>query len=177
MWVTWELLNQNCLEWISGIFCVKQTHNSRKFRCSVSLGYFCFECALFLLTIYYKILILAFQLTFSRLLSFLNQALLVWLCMSLFPVYYICTICFCPWNSVCCVLTCSVVLICFVTPWTGAQQAPLSMEFSRQEYWNGLPFLSPGIFLTQGWNPRLLSLLHWKADSSPLAPSGKPKKF
>ena len=32
----------------------------------------------------------------------------------------------------------------FVTPWTEAHQAPLSMEFSRQEYWNGLPFASPG---------------------------------
>ena len=30
------------------------------------------------------------------------------------------------------------------TPWTGAQQAPLSMGFSRQEYWSGLPFPSPG---------------------------------
>ena len=32
----------------------------------------------------------------------------------------------------------------FVTPWTAALQAPLSMEFSRQEYWNGLPFPFPG---------------------------------
>ena len=32
----------------------------------------------------------------------------------------------------------------FVTPWTVARQAPLSMEFSRQEYWSGLPFPSPG---------------------------------
>ena len=32
----------------------------------------------------------------------------------------------------------------FETPWTEAHQAPLSMEFSRQEYWNGLPFASPG---------------------------------
>ena len=31
-----------------------------------------------------------------------------------------------------------------VTPWTVACQAPLSMGFSRQEYWSGLPFLSPG---------------------------------
>ena len=31
-----------------------------------------------------------------------------------------------------------------VTPWTVACQAPLSMEFSRQEYWNELPFPSPG---------------------------------
>ena len=32
----------------------------------------------------------------------------------------------------------------FVTPWTVAYQAPLSMGFSRQEYWSGLPFPSPG---------------------------------
>ena len=31
-----------------------------------------------------------------------------------------------------------------VIPWTAARQAPLSMEFSRQEYWSGLPFHSPG---------------------------------
>ena len=30
-----------------------------------------------------------------------------------------------------------------VTPWTAAHQAPLSMDFSRQEYWSGLPFPSP----------------------------------
>ena len=32
----------------------------------------------------------------------------------------------------------------FATPWIVACQAPLSMGFSRQEYWSGLPFLSPG---------------------------------
>ena len=48
----------------------------------------------------------------------------------------------------------------FVTLWTLACQAPLSMGFSRQDYWSGLPCLSPGIFLTQGSNPRLLWLLH-----------------
>ena len=32
----------------------------------------------------------------------------------------------------------------FATPWTEAHQAPLSMRFSRQEYWSGLPFPSPG---------------------------------
>ena len=31
----------------------------------------------------------------------------------------------------------------FVTPWTVAHKAPLSMEFSRQEYGSGLPFLTP----------------------------------
>ena len=38
----------------------------------------------------------------------------------------------------------------FVTPWTVARQAPLSMEFSRQEYWNGLPLLSPRDLLHPG---------------------------
>ena len=48
-----------------------------------------------------------------------------------------------------------VVLSCvrlFATPWKVALHAPLSMEFSRQAYWNGLPFPSQGIFLTQGSN-------------------------
>ena len=43
----------------------------------------------------------------------------------------------------------------FATPWTIAYQDPLSMEFSRQEYWSGLPFPSPGIFPTQGMSPAL----------------------
>ena len=37
------------------------------------------------------------------------------------------------------------------TLWTVAHQAPLSMEFSKQEYWSGLPFPSPGTFRTQGY--------------------------
>ena len=40
-----------------------------------------------------------------------------------------------------CVLSC---LQLFVTPWTVARQAPLSMEFSRQEFWSELPFPPPG---------------------------------
>ena len=43
----------------------------------------------------------------------------------------------------------------FETPCTVAYQAPLSMEFSRQEYWSGLLFSSPGIFPTQTLNPGL----------------------
>ena len=43
----------------------------------------------------------------------------------------------------------------FATPWTVAYWAPLSMGFSRQEYWSGLPFPSPGDLLTQGLNPGL----------------------
>ena len=41
-------------------------------------------------------------------------------------------------------LSCLSRVQLFATPWTGAHQAPLPMGFSRQEYWNGLPFPSPG---------------------------------
>ena len=57
----------------------------------------------------------------------------------------------------------------FVTPWSVAHQAPLSMGFSRQEYWSGLPGIlprdrhDPGIELTS------LHLLHWQVDSLPLS--------
>ena len=40
-----------------------------------------------------------------------------------------------------------------VTPWTVACQAPLSMGFSRQEYWSGLPFPSPGDLPDPGVKP------------------------
>ena len=42
------------------------------------------------------------------------------------------------------------------TPWTVDCQALLSMEFSRQKYWRGFPFPSPGDLHSQGWNSRLL---------------------
>ena len=41
----------------------------------------------------------------------------------------------------------------FATPWTVAHQAPPSMEFSRQEYWSGLPFPSPGDLPDPGIEP------------------------
>ena len=56
---------------------------------------------------------------------------------------------------------CAQLLSCvwlFATASTVACQAPLSMEFSRQEYWSGLHFLLQGIFLIQGSNLHLLSL-------------------
>ena len=64
-----------------------------------------------------------------------------------------------------------VISYSFVTPWIVACQAPLSMEFPRQEYWSGLPFPSPGIFLTHGSNPCLLLgrwiLYHWASREAP----------
>ena len=41
----------------------------------------------------------------------------------------------------------------FATPWTVARQAPLSMGFPRQEYWSGLPFLSPEDLPNPGIEP------------------------
>ena len=49
------------------------------------------------------------------------------------------------------------------------------MEFSRQKYRSELPSPLQGIFPTQGWNPHLSRLLHWRAGSLPLAPPGKPQ--
>ena len=59
----------------------------------------------------------------------------------------------------------------FVTLWTVACQAPLSMEFSRQEHWSGLSFPSPGYLPIPGIKPKSLAML---ADSSPSGPPGKP---
>ena len=52
----------------------------------------------------------------------------------------------------------------FTTPWTIAHQASLSMGFSRQEYWSGLPFPSPGDLPDPGIEPRSPAL---QADSVP----------
>ena len=65
----------------------------------------------------------------------------------------------------------------FATAWTVAHQAPLCMEFSRQEYWSGLPFLLQGIFPTHGSNLCLLHLLHWQADYLPLHHLGSPSEI
>ena len=65
----------------------------------------------------------------------------------------------------------------FVTPWTIAHQAPLSMGFPRQEYWKGCHSLLQGILPTQGSNPHLLHLLLWQANSLPLEIPGKLNYF
>ena len=54
----------------------------------------------------------------------------------------------------------------FTTPWAVVHQASLSMEFSRQEYWNGLPFSSPGDLSDPGIKPQSSAL---QADSLPLS--------
>ena len=55
-------------------------------------------------------------------------------------------------------------------PWTVAYQVPPSMGFSRQEYWSGLPFPSPGDLPDPGIEPGSPTL---QADSLPSEPPGK----
>ena len=62
----------------------------------------------------------------------------------------------------------------FVTPWTVARQAFLSLGFSRQEFWSGVPFPPPGDLPTQWLNAHHLRLLHWQAESSSLCHLGSP---
>ena len=57
----------------------------------------------------------------------------------------------------------------FATPWTVGNQAPLSMEFSRQEYWSGLPYPSPGDLPNLGIKSRSPAL---QADALPSEPPG-----
>ena len=73
-----------------------------------------------------------------------------------------------------CVCVCVSYLCLFVTSWTVAHQAPLSMEFSRQEYWGWLPFPSPGHLPYPGIKPRSSEL---QADSLLSEPPGKPTHY
>ena len=75
-----------------------------------------------------------------------------------------------------CVCVCVCVLVAqscqlFATPWTIVCQTPLSMEFSTQEYWTGLTFVSPGDHPNPGIKPGFPSLLPY---SLPSEPPGKP---
>ena len=58
----------------------------------------------------------------------------------------------------------------FATPWTVAHQIPLSLEFSRQEYWSRLPFPSPGDLPDLGIKPGSPAL---QAEALPSEPPGK----
>ena len=62
----------------------------------------------------------------------------------------------------------------FATPWTVICQAPLSMEFSRQEYWSGLPLPSPGDLPDPGIEPTSPVSPVLQADSLPTELLEKP---
>ena len=68
-----------------------------------------------------------------------------------------------------CMLSCLIHVQLFVTPGTVAHQAPLSIGFSRQEYWSGLPFPFPGDFPDPGFEPASLTSPALAAEFLPLA--------
>ena len=70
----------------------------------------------------------------------------------------------------CCMLSCSNHVQLFAIPWTVAHQAPLSMGFSRQEYWSGLRCPPPGDLPDPGIEPTSPVL---QADSLPSEPPGQ----
>ena len=61
-----------------------------------------------------------------------------------------------------------------VTPWTVAHQAPPSMGFSRQEYWSGLPFPSPGDLPNPGIEPGSPGSPKLQVDTLPSEAPGNP---
>ena len=61
----------------------------------------------------------------------------------------------------------------FLTPWAAARQAPLSMEFPRQEYWSGLPFPPPGDLPNPGIKPISLAAPTFAGGFFPIVPPGK----
>ena len=74
-----------------------------------------------------------------------------------------------------CVCTCVLSHVClFVTPWAAVCQTLLFMEFSRQEYWSGLPFLSPGDLPDPGTEPSSLASPELAGRFFIIVPSGKP---
>ena len=74
------------------------------------------------------------------------------------------------------ILSCVAAQSCltFMTPWTIAHQAPLSMGFSRQEYWSALPFPPPGDLPNSGIKPASLGSLALAGRFFTTEPPGKP---
>ena len=65
---------------------------------------------------------------------------------------------------------CSVMSESEAPPWTLAHQAPLPMKFSRQEYWSGMPFPSPGDLSSPHLLPRQADFYHKRHLGSPHPP-------
>ena len=93
----------------------------------------------------------------------------VFLCLGFFSVRRVMRSCF-----YVCVCSVASVVSDSATPGTVARQAPLSMAFSRQENWSGLPFPPPGDLPNSGIEPSSLASAALQADSLPTEPPGKP---
>ena len=73
-----------------------------------------------------------------------------------------------------CALSCLSCVQLFATPRTITHQAPLTIEISREEYWDRVPFLTPAGLPDPGLSLHLFCLLNWQANSLPLSLPGKP---
>ena len=76
-----------------------------------------------------------------------------------------------------CELSCFSCVQRFATLWTIACQVPLSVGFSRQEYWSMLPFTSPGHLPDPGVKPTCVKSPALAGGSLPLVPPGEPRKY
>ena len=79
---------------------------------------------------------------------------------------------FCEQIICCCLVAQSCLNLCHRM--NCSPQAPLSMEFSKQEYWSGLPFHSPGDLPNSGIEPKFPA---WQLNSLPLSHRGEPKQI
>ena len=77
-------------------------------------------------------------------------------------------------SALVCVLSYFSCVWLFVTPWIVAHQAPLSMGFSEQEYWRGLPCPSPGDLPDPGIEPTSPATPALQVNSLPLSHQGSP---
>ena len=85
--------------------------------------------------------------------------------MAIFPCYTIHPVAYFTYNSWCAVLSHFSHVRLFATLWTISHQPPLSMRFSRQGYWSGLPCPPPGDPPNPGIEPESLCLLNWQVGS------------
>ena len=95
------------------------------------------------------------------------------------PSFHLMSLSISPESSACVLSHLGCVQL-FATPWTVAQKAPLSMEFSRQEFWSGLPFLPLGDLPDPGLEPESLTIPALAGNSCvslPPAPPGKPARI
>ena len=79
------------------------------------------------------------------------------------------------WHA--CMLSCFHRAWLWVTTWTVTCQVPLSMAFSRHEYWSGLPFPPPECLPNPGIEPMSPAPPALQADSLPLSHQGSPNQF
>ena len=167
------------LLWLVSYWCFNKYHecwqwkfiNSQFWRleahmCPTGLWSRCWKVAFLSEGLRQKYIFLLFQFLEATFFSWLMVAILIFKAssgQSDFPqVIHLCML-----SHFSCVWLCAA--LCSV-----AHPAPLSMGFSRQEYWSGLPCPPPGVSSWPGDQTIVFYLLHWQVGSLPLVPPGKP---